>query len=415
MRVELAFSEVEVMYHFWLTLTKKWSTIGGQPSMLDHGWSIIAGWHSVAGAPKPTKTNKKTTQTNQRITTTNMVFSLPWLKLKNEPHDMAAHAEPDGLTCAESHPLWAKLCHQCLSLHPRVQKAFLLDDVIGCRSSCCIAVSTKGRVLCQSHRCGFQCHGGGKRGEPLLLKLHSIRRELWMESNLDICSNPAVKSLGHPCLVMQDAWWACCLVQICILDDAQIEIDQGVVRVGGVQLWSREKARDTQWYPELAIDPTPEHIKAGQFYAGDPVMHVVHLDDIWRSPHKWRSCDWMTFVMLREHLENMSRQQWIDNSDPKCVYVGDVTAERLRLCERVMSQWSVMDNIDRDLWPLLITKSLYNKWRNPAWRHATVKSVKKAAKKRRREQIMIRLKQRRLEQRRREKIRLRRKQKQRVT
>ena len=55
--------------------------------------------------------------------------------------------EPNGITCSESHPLWDTLCRISLELPWEVQDAFLLEDVIGCRSACCIAVSTQGRVL----------------------------------------------------------------------------------------------------------------------------------------------------------------------------------------------------------------------------------------------------------------------------
>ena len=269
--------------------------------------------------------------------------------------------EPNGITCSESHPLWDTLCRISLELPWQVQDAFLLEDVIGCSSACCIAVSTQGRVLCQSHRCGLQCHGGGTQ---------------WMESNLDIAHNPAVISRGHPILVMQDSTWASCLVQICILHDAQIEVtDQGVVRVGGVELWSRERARDTQGWYELEPEPTLEHIQAGQFYCGVPIMHVVQLNDIWTSPHKWRSCDWMTFVMLRERLEHMQRRHWVDDFPSECLYVGDVTAEHLDLCQRVMSYWSKMEDVDRAPWPLLTSYYLYRDWKDPHWRKATIKKA----------------------------------------
>ena len=291
----------------------------------------------------------------------------------------ATHPEPNALTCPISHPLWATICHQCISLElpTDVQAAFLLKDVIGCRSSCCIAVSTKGRVLCQSHRCGFQLHGGGSRGEPLVIKAHNIHREQWMESNLDIANNPAVISRGHPILVMQDAW-AFCLVQICILDDAQIEVTpQGVVWVGNVQLWSRERARDTEWYYERATEPTTEHIRAGQFYGDEPVMHVVQLDDIWTSPRKWRSCDWVTFAMLRERLEDMQKSHWAINDYPsQCVSFGDVSPDHFQQCEHIMSYWSVMKDVDRAQWPLLATEPLYCQWKDPAWRDATFREAR---------------------------------------
>ena len=143
-------------------------------------------------------------------------------------------------------------------------------------------MSDQGRVLCQSHRRGLQCYGGGRGPEEENLccfRLHSIRREQWMESSLDIANNLAVLSRGHTILVMQEAWRSYCLVQICVLDDSKI-----VVCVGRVQLWSRQKAGDMQWYWEFEVEPTSQHTQAGQLYGDDPVMHVVQLEDIWTSP-----------------------------------------------------------------------------------------------------------------------------------
>lgn len=292
--------------------------------------------------------------------------------------------EPNAWKDATTHPLWATLSHQCMSLPFEVQDAYLLSDVLGCKSSCMILCSHRGRLLCQCHRCGYQLFGGGKKPMPLVWRLHQLRREQWMESNLDVASNPAVMSLSNPILIMQSEWESC-LVQICIIDDRQIAVSsEGVVTVGGCHLWSREKARDVSWWSEkpfyeCEVAPSPAHIHAGQFYLDQPVMNVCSLSDVWQTPHLWRSCDWVTLAMLRKRLEDVlahcdSMVALRTKSEAylaECIFFGDVSVERQRHCEKLMSYWFRMGDICQTRWPLLTTSVLYQKWIDKHWRTST--------------------------------------------
>ena len=114
------------------------------------------------------------------------------------------HAEPNAWEDPTSHPLWATVCHGCVTLPAHVQDVYLLGGFWQSRqSSCMIVCSTRGRLLCQRRRQGYQLFGGGKHRMPLVWKIHQIRREQWMESNFDVASNQAVISLSNPILIMQ--------------------------------------------------------------------------------------------------------------------------------------------------------------------------------------------------------------------
>ena len=177
------------------------------------------------------------------------------------------HPEPHAFEDPLRHPLWATLCGGCVNLPNHIQDAYVLSGhPVQCSHSCMIVVSTKGRLLYQCRREGKQLFGGGKHVMPLVWRFHAIRREQWMESNLDVASNPAVVSLSNPILVMQEGCerggWGGCLVQICIIDDDHIRImDDGRVIIGYCAMWSREVARDRWQWPELApAGPSPEHL-----------------------------------------------------------------------------------------------------------------------------------------------------------
>ena len=131
--------------------------------------------------------------------------------------------EPHALEDPDNHPLWATICHSCLELPSHVQDAYVLSGIqVDCRHSCMIVVSTTGRLLYQRRRQGSQLFGGGKHSMPLVWRCHSIRREQWMESNLDVGSNRAVIWLSNPILAIQAAFYGGCLVQICIIADHEI-------------------------------------------------------------------------------------------------------------------------------------------------------------------------------------------------
>ena len=280
------------------------------------------------------------------------------------------HAHEDPLT----HPLWQTLSHNCLFVPSQAHDAFLLSGYdVDCRHSSMIIISDVGRIFYQCRREGRQLFGGGNCRMPLLLRLHSCRREQWMESNFDVASNPAVISLSNPILVIQDTYYGGCLVQICIIDDSQIRIDDdGTVYIGDTQMWSREVARDVgkrrNKYHELELEPTTDHISAGTFFQGKPIMGIGDLLQMWDDPSQWRCCDWITCAMLREHLQTILRNPSLNKSSPAfCKIFGGV--KHREFCEYIMGYWSHMGNVAQNRWPLLTTAALYTCWRDAEWRH----------------------------------------------
>lgn len=276
--------------------------------------------------------------------------------------------EPNAWTDPFTHPLWVAAV-DCASESTSSEFASVLvgnGQPLQLWASCLVLVTTEGRMIVQKHRNGFQCFGGGKRSECLANRMHSVRREAWMEGNFDV-SNSALVRLSSPVLVTQEKQhnpWGTgtCVLQFALLQDDQVVVDENrVVTIGGEQMHSRENARK-QGYDELDSTPTAEHIHAGQFFGDEPTMWVVQLTDCWRQPSDWRPCDWISLVMTRDLL-----YEFIDGKDPascsRCF--GDTPDWYSSMCKSMMIFWDEhLRDIGKERWPLLTTSVLYTSWKD---------------------------------------------------
>ena len=296
------------------------------------------------------------------------------------PEDYIQYPEPNALVDAINHPLWQAMRNSCVQAQSSVQQAFLMNGSMGCSSSCMIVISSQGRIVYQHRRQGYQLFGGGKYPMSILWLVHQVRREQWMESNFDVSSNPAVLSLSDPILIMQTSWNAC-LVQICIIDDDALLISEdGIVSIGECQLWSREVARDSQYFYELSPNPTAAHMQAGQFFYDSPIIRVCHYLEVAQNHNHWRSCDWISLSLLmprfRFTLGQSSAQQIADvNASylPSCLFFGDV--QHQDYFRELIAHLCSMQGICKSFWPLLTTSKLYTTWNDEDWCAAACRSA----------------------------------------
>ena len=242
-----------------------------------------------------------------------------------------------------------------------------------------VLVTTRNRFIFQKHRTGFQGFGGGKHALPLFCRVHSVRREVFMEGNFDVC-NLALVGLSAPLLVTQqgDWQWGCqtCLVQIALLRDEEVRtILDGSVWVGGKQMWSRERASKQGWW-DCIPNPTQEHVHAGLFFGDEPVVHVVDADWLWRNPQAFRGCDWNTLSMIRSKIEGII--QWhaglsihpdLSPARSMSYHFGCTPqwyVEELNELVQAMNEESYLQVLQWR-WPLLTTTVLYSTWGFLEW------------------------------------------------
>ena len=83
-----------------------------------------------------------------------------------------------------------------------VTELFENQEKLQCAHAAAIVVLSGGDLLVQKRREGLQVFGGGRHQLSFLNKLHSVRRELFMESNLlaDYSATALVR-ISAPCLV----------------------------------------------------------------------------------------------------------------------------------------------------------------------------------------------------------------------
>ena len=83
-----------------------------------------------------------------------------------------------------------------------------------------------------------------------------------------------------------------CLVQIGIVDSEFVHKALYSLNVGNALIFSCRFVGVSSWN-----QPTDEQVRAGQRHT------MVPLADVWQHPGEWRSCDWITLVMLRPEIE----------------------------------------------------------------------------------------------------------------
>jgi len=263
------------------------------------------------------------------------------------------------------HPLWAKALE--VARDPAVPEWWLQEAVLDqhrlrCFSACMIVVTTNKRIVYQNRREGRQGFGGGRYLHSLVNKCHSARRELFMESNLDLRSQ-AIRSVSSPFLVSQAsepdsswAWFGTCWVQIVLVDDNLVLCDtHGVVWVDETQLWSRELGG------------------RGQFYCGRPIFEVTTLD--FDQLHTWRRCDRICLLLLKKEIEAAQQFRrtpataYFDWSGNHGLSVSDALNYE-RDCRVCMQHWEAFfGDIAVQRWPLIATPVLYATMVDPVWRH----------------------------------------------
>ena len=288
---------------------------------------------------------------------------------------MESSDSDEPLTPAEEamrHPLWMA-CSEACSSHPHATQAVLLSGGhLRLNAGCMILVTTAGRMIFQKNRCGYQGFGGGNHCMPLVFRVHTVRREAFMESNFDVY-NPALISMTRPLLVSQDGFTSC-VVQVAVLDDQQVRVHvDGTLWVAGVQLWSREQA-----YVHEEATPTAQNVQSGAFYYGDPIMRVLTADFVWDNPHEFRMCDWVTLSMIRRTLEDMvawwaPHPRHILDAPPylsKFFCFGDTPGWYRGECDRLANLMNTVPELHmfQTRWPLLPESVLYATWGRQQWR-----------------------------------------------
>jgi len=298
---------------------------------------------------------------------------LPWT------HDeiLAWAPESEALFDVHAHPLWQRALGAVSSGSAGDDvRSFIIGgadaDVQLCHS-CIVVVTDRGRVLYQNRREGKQGFGGGKYCMGAVAAAYRARRELFMESNIDLYSNPGFVRLSRPVLVTQccDGWrgqsWSTCWVQIALFHDDAICYKYGgmVLQVGAVELWSREVAQ-----APLERESSADTISYGQVYWGRPVFGITLLEDAYADRSGWRTSDWTTMGWLKSFVamviagcDNMGMLTAVSDSEVPEDY-------RRRAFELALSWRQGMGDIAEVRWPLLASPVYCVTLRDWSWRAA---------------------------------------------
>ena len=213
-----------------------------------------------------------------------------------------------------SHSLW-KLCIQLSIRNPSLEPIICGNPwwhgtVL--YSSATLIVSTAGRAVVQKRREGYQDFGGGKHATSFFQKMHSVQRELKMESGVSY-DNSAISYISPPMFVCQNqsGWNTAVLVRIAVVNDDLISsTTSGRVKIGEESLYSRECAR-------------ADYHDAGWMFDNKPIFHIL---DVRNARHPacavhWRQCDWLTRVLLSDvidrcitHVATHSQSEYLQSS-----------------------------------------------------------------------------------------------------
>jgi len=147
--------------------------------------------------------------------------------------------------------------------------------------------------------------------------------ELFDETGLDLFMHRStVRGVYGPFFVTQNLAgfnYKCpgtCLLFIAVVEDAQLQVVDGALTYGGTPIWSREVARHaghelpyayaSQQVSSCKSIAAQRVIRAGQFWAGRRIFHLVELCGLEAS--EWRSIDWITLALMRKELEEIVLQ-----------------------------------------------------------------------------------------------------------
>ena len=190
--------------------------------------------------------------------------------------------------------------------------------------SCITVLTDDGRVLAQRYGGVYtnrlQGFGGGRQSSSMLYRIHALRRELRMESGIDV-NNPDVY-FSQIALVVRpfDAQSGdTCVVQIVKIKSQDLQSnDEGVLTYRGEPLLSRERA--AMWVNQRGTeeDGTPIRFQnmsqrgqeAGMFqreHRTHPVIAAVRFGmssqvSFVDSSLGWRPVEWHTMLMLQRQI-----------------------------------------------------------------------------------------------------------------
>ena len=246
---------------------------------------------------------------------------------------------------------------------------FETQEFLSCAHSAAIVVLTDGRLLVQQRREGLQVFGGGKCQQSLMNKLHSVRRELFYESNIIADgSATAVRYISEPSLFYDALWKEATLLQVFVIDAKNFQVlENGTFAIESRLVWSRELA----WINDDAAEVGWDWGQFGKFYCGLPVFELtpsVHTPVTFNSHlERFRPSDRDSLVKM---LPQITTALQGTASNPSTFVVNQQGP--IGYVEEARRFWDLWQQHCKDIatqpWPLIPTAHLYTTLVSPKWR-----------------------------------------------
>ena len=244
------------------------------------------------------------------------------------------------------------------------------------RHSAIILLTSDGKLICQRRlrrsTQEFQCFGGGKWATPLLNKVHSLRRELYMESAIDLNELwDCVQFISKPTICHGPDSDSGCLVQVVVVKAEAVRYKSDIICVCDTQLWSRE----LNWWAQYREphDTSQSDMDWGQrLHDGSPAFAMLNPFDEADVNHM-RKCDGHTLRAMKQDIHDALLTR--DDGGPTVRFTGNHNEKTLSHSQSLldMVDKTVGWNFAQERWPLIPYNKgsggpLYQFLHNPSWR-----------------------------------------------